>query len=66
VVSKRLGKAVTRNRIKRRLRAAMRQRLSAHRTGFDIVIIARSPAARATYAALDRALAQLEERADLV
>ena len=66
VVSKKVGGAVVRNRVKRRLRAAIQSRMVNHRPGFDIVIIARSPAALASYATLNQALAALEERADLM
>jgi ribonuclease P protein component len=46
-ISKRVGKAVVRNRVKRRLREVARS-LST-KPGSDIVVIARSPAAEATY-----------------
>jgi ribonuclease P protein component len=65
VVSKRLGNAVARNRVKRRLRAAIQHHLHNHHPGFDIVVIARTPAASATYSTLSRALADLERRAGL-
>jgi ribonuclease P protein component len=66
VVSKRLGNAVTRNRVKRRLRAALQHHLNNHHPGFDIVVIARPAAASATYVTLSRALADLERQAGLV
>lgn len=45
-VTKKLGKAVLRNRIKRRLRAACRQTLPLHgEPGCDYVLIARAAAA---------------------
>lgn len=65
VVSKRLGNAVVRNRVKRRLRAAVQQHLDTHRPGFDIIVIARSRAAGASYAVLKQALADLERRVGL-
>ena len=65
VVSKRVGKAVLRNRVKRLMREAMRGRIARVPAGLDIVLIARTPAVRATFHeigdALDRLLAQLAE-----
>lgn len=49
-VSRRVGKAVTRNRVKRRLREIIRT--TALKPGWDIVIIARNPAAEANYEGL--------------
>lgn len=52
-VTKKLGKAVTRNRIKRRLRAAGREVLGRHGTpGHDYVLIARSAAEELPFAIL--------------
>ena len=65
VVSKRVGGAVVRNRVKRRLRAIVQRRMGGHRPGFDVVIIARPLAASASYAAMSQALADLEKRAGL-
>jgi ribonuclease P protein component len=48
-VSKRVGKAVARNRVKRRMREAVRRRLPQLRPGQDLVFVARAPAAEATY-----------------
>lgn len=65
VVSKKVGKAVVRNKVKRRLRAAIRDRMSNHTPGFDVILIARAPAARATYLDLVAALQTLESSAGL-
>jgi ribonuclease P protein component len=52
-VSKKVGGAVERNRIKRRLRAAVREVAVEHaHTDFDYVLIARRPALDAGYGAL--------------
>jgi len=52
-VTRKLGKAVVRNRIKRRLRAAGREILSLHGTpGHDYVLIARSAAEELPFAIL--------------
>jgi ribonuclease P protein component len=63
-ISKRVGKAVVRNRIKRRLREATRA-LVPH-AGFDIVVIARTPAAASDYQRLFSALRALLLSARLV
>lgn len=65
-VSKRVGGAVVRNRVKRRLREAVRGRLTLLPPGWDIVISARPAAANADYATLDAELGELLERARLV
>ena len=62
-ISKRVGKAVIRNRIKRRLREAARA--LSPKAGFDVVVIARDPAATADYKALYGALRSLLSRAAL-
>jgi ribonuclease P protein component len=62
-VTKRLGKAVDRNRIKRRLRAAVRDVQMHHaRPGFDYVVVARLAARDTAYAALVGDLAKALER----
>jgi len=63
-VSRRVGKAVTRNRVKRLLREILRQmRLQ---PGWDIIFIARVPAASANYAELERTIERLLSRAKLL
>ena len=52
-VSKKVGNAVTRNRIKRRLRECFRPYLGAVKTG-QYVIVARPSAAKATFQSLQR------------
>jgi len=63
-VGKRVGGAVVRNRVKRRLRAAVAA--TALIPGRDIVVIARPPAAQRDYAALAAGLHSLLERARLL
>jgi ribonuclease P protein component len=62
-VSKQVGGAVERNRIKRRLKAAARDVLLEHaRPNYDYVLIARRPALDAAFAALVSDLAEALER----
>lgn len=63
-VGKKVGKAVVRNKVKRRLREIAR--LTPIKSGWDIVLIARPGAAAASYADLDRATADLLGRARLL
>lgn len=65
VVSKKLGKAVRRNKIKRRIREATRLRLENISSGYDLVFIARQRAAQASYWELAAAVEQLVKRANL-
>ena len=65
-VSRRIGKAVVRNKIKRRLREATRLRMAQIRPGWDIVFIARKPIGQASYQEIDAACARLLRRASLL
>ena len=64
-VSKRIGNAVVRNLIKRRLREAMRLRMNQIEPGWDIVFIARYSIRFADYHKIDEACARLLRRANL-
>jgi ribonuclease P protein component len=63
-VSKRVGNAVTRNRVRRRLREALRS--LPVQEGFDIVISVRPEAARASFQDLKAELTTLLKRARLL
>ncbi|MEE8413189.1 MAG: ribonuclease P protein component [Dehalococcoidales bacterium] len=63
-VSKRVGNAVTRNRLKRLLREILR--IMPLKTGWDIVFIVRPAAANADYASLKRTAEDLLSRVDLL
>ncbi len=60
VTSKKVGGAVTRNRVKRRLRALAAQTLRSHPRGYGIVVRAHSDAARATFDELSSAWSEME------
>ena len=62
-VSRRVGKAVVRNRVKRLLREILR--ITPIKPGWDIVFIARSSAARANYFSLEKTVKGLLARARL-
>lgn len=64
VAGKRLGKAVMRNRVKRRLREVVRAIPA--KSGWDLVLIARSPAAMASYYELKASVAGLLSRARIL
>ncbi len=63
-VSRRVGKAVVRNRVKRRLREVLR--LTPLPPGWDIVVIARPRIAAARYADIEKSVRDLLCRAGLL
>ncbi|MBI1298250.1 ribonuclease P protein component [bacterium] len=65
-VSRRIGKAVVRNRIKRRIREAVRLRMGQIQSGWDVVFIARNPIRDADFHQIDAACARLLRRASLL
>lgn len=65
-VSKQVGKAVVRNRVRRRMREAVRLQLPAIAPGWDVVFIARRPSARATYGQIAQACHLALSRAQLL
>jgi ribonuclease P protein component len=58
-VSRRIGRAVVRNRLKRVMRECIRLRLASICAGWDILLIARLPAREAQFEQTDRAIADL-------
>jgi ribonuclease P protein component len=65
-VSRRIGQAVVRNRIKRLMRESVRRSLPRIRAGWDILLIARRPTRTATFAQIDRAVTALLQCAQLL
>ena len=63
-VSRRVGKAVVRNKVKRTLREILRQ--APLQSGWDIVFIARPASAAADYATLEKSVNDLLSRARLL
>ena len=66
-VGRRIGKAVERNRVKRRLREAVRVRLQRGEItpGWDVVLVARHPVQAAPFHQVDEAIGLLLRRAGL-
>jgi ribonuclease P protein component len=65
-VSRRLGKAVVRNRVKRLMRETVRRQKESIPAGWDMVWIARRPMQEADFSAVERAVEQLLRRARLL
>lgn len=63
---KKLGKAVTRNRVRRRLREIYRLHEGQFVPGYDIVVVARSQAVGATFQQLEQSYLSLAARLGLL
>ncbi|NLF66946.1 MAG: ribonuclease P protein component [Chloroflexi bacterium] len=64
--SRHTGNAVIRNRLKRRMREALRPYLPSVQGGYDCLLVARQPLGEATFAEIESALKQLLQRAALL
>ena len=65
-VSKKVGKSVQRNRVKRLIREAFRHLRAQVKGGYDIVVVGRTPACRLTCQETQEALAQLFQKAAIL
>lgn len=65
-VSTKLGKAVVRNRVRRRLREIWRLNLPDMARGWDIILVARVRAVSTSYQKLDKAYRHALQEADLL
>ncbi len=61
-VGSKIGKAVHRNRVRRRIREIYRLNEARFRTGWDIVVVARAKAAEASYWDIERSLLGAAEK----
>lgn len=61
-VGVKVGKAVRRNKVRRRIREAYRIHEEGFSSGWDVVVVARARAAYASYAALERELLRLLDK----
>ena len=66
ITGKRIGNAVTRNKVKRQLKAIMQAVHASLTKRMDILLIARKPITQATFQQMETAVHQLLQRAELL
>ena len=65
-VGTKVGKAVVRNRTRRRIRESYRLREDTLKSGYDLVVVARAAAADARFDQIDRHMGSLLKRLELL
>lgn len=65
-VGTKVGKAVIRNRVRRRIKEAYRMNEAKYTLGWDIVVVARVKAAHVRYRELERSLLKLSDKLGLL
>lgn len=65
-VSRRVGKATVRNRVKRMMREAVRRRMPEIPLGQDVIFIARAPIAKAPFPEVETVVQRLLSQAGLI
>lgn len=65
-ISKKVGNAVTRNRIKRRLKSILGSASESLRSGYILVLVGRPPAVEASFGELNKSVRRLLKRAEIL
>lgn len=64
-VSKKVGNAVVRNRVRRLIKEIVRLQMERLKTGLDIILIVRKPAAEMDYHQMEKSILHIFHRSDL-